>query len=128
MGKLQEINGKILELLTDSLKDKKTDANAKIKLLDFFKASGSMTNESSIKMDSKDKLELSKLFFGNATMMVDAVKNEPGFASLLKDIDMELERYRKEIDSIDKELKLIEDEEKKEKLLKEKKNLHAKPG
>jgi hypothetical protein len=53
-GKLQEINAYILELLTDSLKDKKTDAVAKIKLLEFFKASGSVTHEASINMESKD--------------------------------------------------------------------------
>ena len=120
-SKLQEINGHILELLTDSLKDKKTNASAKIKLLEFFKASGGVTHDASINMDSKDKLELAKGFFENAKMMVETVKTEPGYAGLLKDIDIELKRYRKEIEAIDAELKTIEDEEKKRALLEDKK-------
>jgi hypothetical protein len=120
-GKLQEINAHILELLADSLKDKKTDAVAKIKLLEFFKASGSVTREASINMESREKLELAKGFFENAKMMVDAVKTEPGYSSVLKDIDIELDRYRKEIELIDVELKTIEDEEKRKALLEDKK-------
>lgn len=121
IGKIQEINGHILEILTGSLKDKKTDAGAKLKLLEFFKASGNVTHEASINMESKDKLELSKSFFENAKMMVDAVKMEPGYGSILKDLDIELDRYRKEIELIDAELKTIEDKEKKKELLEEKK-------
>lgn len=127
-AKMAEINQKILDTLSTTLKDKKTDVNVGLKLLDFFKGAGTFGSDSSIGMDSNARLELAKQFFENAKLMIEAQKADEGYPSLLKDIETQMDLYLKEIEAVDQELKTVEDEEKKKELLKKKDELHAQPG
>lgn len=127
-AKMAEINQKILDTLSTTLKDKNTDINMGLKFLDFFKGSGTFSNDSSIGMDSNARLELAKQFFENAKLMIEAQKTDQGYPSLLKDIETQMEFYRKELEAVDEELKHVEEEEKKKELLKKKDKLHAQPG
>lgn len=108
-AKMGEINAKILQLLNEGIEDKKTGAGVKLDLVNLFKAQASFDRQSSTGMDSRDRLELSKGFFENAKMMVETLRADPGYQSLLEDIDAQLDLYRKEVEAIDHELKTVED-------------------
>lgn len=121
--KLREVNANILKLMTDSMRDKKTGAGGGVDLgfLESLKASLQFSSESTLGMDSHDRLEYSKMWFENAKFMVESLKNDPGYQSLIKDIDEQLELYRKEINQIDEELKKVEDDSRRKELLEERK-------
>ncbi len=121
--KLREVNAEILNLMTNSIKDKnaKAGVNVDLGLLNSLKAMVQASSETSLGMDSHDRLEYSKLWFEQARFMVDTMKSDPGYQSVMKDIDEQLELYRKEISQIDEELKNVENDEKRRKMLEEKK-------
>ena len=125
---MAEINQEILDTLSSTLKDKKTNLGLDAKILEFFTGGGSFSSESSTGMDSASKVELAKGYFENAKMMFEFMKNDPGYQSVLQDIEKQIALYNKEIEAIDTELKLVEDEEKKKELLKEKKHFYEKAG
>ncbi len=121
--KLKEVNAEILNLMINSIKDKNTKAgvNVDLGLLNSLKAMVQASSETSLGMDSHDRLEYSKLWFEQARFMVDTMKSDPGYQSVMKDIDEQLELYRKEISQIDEELKNVENDETRRKLLEERK-------
>ncbi len=121
--KLKEVNGEILKLMTDSIKDKnaKAGVNVDLGLLNSLKAMVEGSSETSLGMDSHDRLEYSKMWFEQARFMVDTMKNDPGYQSVMNDIDGQLELYQKEISQIDEELKNVDNDEKRKKLLEERK-------
>src|SRR3972149_4642556 len=102
-AKLVETNSKILELLSNTLKDKKVKADVKVKILNFVNAAGGGGSESSLDMNSDARLELAKGFLSNAGSMMDVLRSDAGHLGLLKNIDDQLELYRKELEAIDKE-------------------------
>lgn len=116
---LTQTNSKILELLSNTLKDKKTSAGVRVKILNFINAAGSGSSGGSIQMDSNSRLELARGFLSNANSMLVTLKEDVGYVSLLKDIDYQLELYRNELESIDQELAIEEDDEKRKKLHKQ---------
>lgn len=95
--------------------------NVDLGLLNSLKAMVQASSETSLGMDSHDRLEYSKLWFEQARFMVDTMKSDPGYQSVMKDIDEQLELYRKEISQIDEELKNVENDETRRKLLEERK-------
>ncbi|MGI0019192.1 MAG: hypothetical protein ACREAY_01835 [Nitrososphaera sp.] len=107
-AKMGEINARVLQLLNDGIGDKKTGAGVKLDLVNLFKAQATFDRHSSTGMDSSDRLELSKGFFENAKMMIETLRADPGYQSLLEDIDAQLELYRKEVEAIDQELRTVE--------------------
>lgn len=121
--KLKEVNSEILNLMTNSIKDKnaKAGVNVDLGLLNSLKVMLQASSETSLGMDSHDRLEYSKLWFEQARFMVDTMKSDPGYQSVMKDIDEQLELYRKEISQIDEELKNVENDETRKKLLEERK-------
>jgi hypothetical protein len=121
--KIREVNAEILKLMTNSIKDKnaKAGVDVDIGLLNSFKAMLQASSETNLGMDSHDRLEYSKLWFEQARFMIDTMKNDPGYQSVMKDIDQQMELYRKEINQIDEELKNAENDEKRKKLLEERK-------
>lgn len=123
--RLREVNADILKLMTNSIKDTKEGAGGGVNvgLLESLKASLQFNNESSLGMDGHDRLEYSKMWFENAKFMVESLKNDPGYQSVIKDIDEQLELYRKEINQIDEELKKVGDDSRRKELMEEKKRV-----
>lgn len=121
--KLKEVNIEILNLMTNSIKDKnaKAGVNVDLGLLNSLKAMVQASSETSLGMDSHDRLEYSKLWFEQARFMVETMKSDPGYQSVMKDIDEQMELYRKEINQIDEELKNVDNDEQRKKLLEERK-------
>jgi hypothetical protein len=124
--RLSEVNADILKLMTDSIKDKKAGAGGgagggvNVGLFESLKASLQFNSESSLGIEGHDRLEYSKMWFENAKFMVESLKNDPGYQSVIKDIDEQLELYRKEINQIDEELMKVEDDSRRKKLMEEK--------
>jgi len=123
--KLMEVNAEILRLMNDSTKDKKTGAvgGVNVGIFESLKATVQRNSESSLDMESSDRLEYAKMWFENAKFMVESLKNDPGFQSVINDIDEQLERYRKEINQIDEELKKVSNDDSRRNELMEKKKI-----
>ncbi len=121
--KLKEVNSEILNLMTNSIKDKnaKAGVNVDLGLLNSLKVMLQASSETSLGMDSHDRLEYSKLWFEQARFMVETMKSDPGYQSVMKDIDEQMKLYQKEIDQIDEELNNVDNDEKRKKLLEERK-------
>ncbi|MDH5754330.1 MAG: hypothetical protein OEY95_03870 [Candidatus Bathyarchaeota archaeon] len=114
-------NLEILKLMTSALKDRKISAKVHMGILDKLKFGGQVGTDSSIEMDSEQRLEMVRMWFENAKASMDAIRDDVklGYESYLKSIDEEMELCREEIRQIDKELKRVEEKDKRSKLLKE---------
>jgi hypothetical protein len=125
-AQLVEANQKILETISSTLKDKKVDARVKLQITKLLNLTAGGGGGSATGMESQDKLELAKGFLSNANSIIDTLRNDSGYQSLIKNIDDSLDIYRKEIDVIDQELKVVEDKERRKELLDERKEARQK--
>jgi len=118
-------NLEILKLLTAALKDRKIDAKVQFGLLDRLKVGGQIGSNSSINMDGQQRLDMARMWFDNAKAVMDSIDSDVklGYNSYLKSIDEELEIYRDELKLIDEEIEKAEEEDKRAKLLKERKGI-----
>ena len=114
--RVDKVQSDILEHMTKSLIDKKSGGGGEIDLGLFkaLKAKLDINKETSLGMDSADRLEYSKVAFDYLKYYIGTIQNDPGYQSVLKDIDEQMERYRKELDQIEEELKIAQEEEDKE--------------
>ena len=126
--RLDKVQSKILELMTNSITDKKTNGGGGINLgfLKAFNANAQFNKESSIGMDSHDRLEYSKLWFEQLKAMRETIVNDPGYQKEMEDIDEQMELYRKELERIDEEYEnaVKAEDEAMRKILSEKREKH----
>ena len=108
----------ILNNLSNQMKDKKLNAGGEIGgLLYSFKAMAIIDSESTLEMNSQDKFQYANLWFQNAEQIRTNMKERYG--SQLKDVDEQLSVIKEEIKEINKKLKGVDDEAKKERLISE---------
>jgi len=112
-------NLEILKLMTSALKDRKISAKVHMGILDRLKFGGDVGTDSSIKMDGQQRLEMVRMWFENARMSMDGIRDDVklGYESYLKSIDEEIKFCREEIARIDEELRKVDEEDKRSKLL-----------
>ncbi len=108
---LSEINGEILKLTSAAMRDTKTKAGGGLRITGFLQALMDFGRESTLGMDSGDRLEYAKLWFQNAENMRRTLGDDPGYASLLKDLDVQLDLYREELQRLDEDLRKAESED-----------------
>jgi Skp family chaperone for outer membrane proteins len=73
-----------------------------------------ISSESTLGMNSEDRLEYAKLYFQNAKEIRTTISESYG--SLLKDVDEQLSIMEEEIKQIDEKLKSVDDEAERERL------------
>ena len=121
-------NLEILKLLTKTLKDRKISAKVHLGILDRLKVGGQIGSESSIELDSQQRLEMIRMWFENAEATLGSIKDleKLGYESVLKTIDEQMQLYREEYRQINEELKKAEDEDKRIKLEEERNKIRWK--
>jgi hypothetical protein len=123
-----ETNNQIIRSLNKAILDKKVSGNVKLSLSGFLQIfEGNAEWASTTDMDSEDKLELARLYFENAKIMMESFNHDKAFFdSYMKSIDEELKLTMDEITFIDGEIRLAEerhDQHEKAKLLGKKNDL-----
>ena len=122
MNSITERNNEILTLMSKQMKDKKINAGGEFGgFLNSLKAAASLSSESTLGMDSRDRLEYAKLWFQNAENVRMTISED--YRSLLKEIDEQLNLVKEEIRQIDEELKSVENEEQRDRLIKERESI-----
>ena len=116
---LERLSNKYIEVL--KLKEramKDSQFRAKIGAGVFDKIFGNLTlsKDNLLNMEEEKRLEYGKQWSQDASNLMDALRNNSGFESLLNDFDRELRIWEKELKEINEELKDCEDEDKREKL------------
>ena len=114
--RLSKQNQDILSLITKTLQDKKTKGEAKIGLQKILNLLANVTHETSTGMESKDKLELAKMYFQNAENMMETFSQDPHYASFAKDFDIMIKDYQSELQEIENEYKQAETEDERARL------------
>jgi hypothetical protein len=108
----------ILNNLSIQMKDKKLNAGGEIGgLLYSFKAMAVIDSESTLEMNSQDKVQYANLWFQNAEQIRINMKERYG--SQLKDVDEQLSVIKEEIRQINKKLKSVDDEAERERHISE---------
>ncbi len=107
--RLDNIESEIRKLMDSSMRDKKTNINGGIVLgLLIPKANVQFSKEDSLGMESNDRLEYAKMWFEDLKATRESIVNDPGYKSMMKDVDDQMELYRKELANIDEEIKKYE--------------------
>jgi len=125
LPKIMEMRSKanieILRLMTEALKDRKISAEFRLGILNRLNAGGQVGAERSPGMDGQQRLEMAKLWFENAKASMDAISSDAkmGYESLLRSIDEQMKLAVEEMRQIDEELKKVEGDDKRAKLLEE---------
>lgn len=120
--KLLESNEQMSNSVNKLLKDQSTKASGNVKFLSQIKAIFSFDKKATLGMTGAEKLQLAKMEYAQRKEAFNSIKIklEKGEKSLVKDIDALLQSYKKDIERIDKELDTELDENRKNKLTKEK--------
>src|SRR5262245_49366020 len=116
LNNIAKASDDILNNLSNQMKDKKLSAGGG-GLLYSFKAMAIIDSESTLEMNSQDKFQYANLWFQNAEQIRTNMKERYG--SQLKDVDEQLSVIKEEIKEINKKLKGVDDEAKKERLISE---------
>ena len=106
--RLDNIESEIRKLIDSSMRDNKTNINGGIVLGLLSKANVEFSKENSLGMESSDRLEYAKMWFENLRATRESITNDPGYKSMMKDVDDQMEFYRKELAKIDEEIKKYE--------------------
>lgn len=116
LNNITKASDDILNNLSNQMKDKKLNAGGEIGgLLYSFKAMAVMDSESTLEMNSQDKVQYANLWFQNAEQI--RTNMEERYGSQLKDVDEQLSVIKEEIKQINKKLKSVDDEAEKERLI-----------
>ena len=103
----------ILNNLSNQLKDKKLNGGGEIGgLLYSFKAMAIIDSESTLEMNSQDKVQYANLWFQNAEQIRTNVEERYGFQ--LKEVDDQISVIKEEIRQINKKLKSVDEEAERE--------------
>lgn len=114
--RLAKINQNILLLASNAIRDKTIKGNAKVSIVNLITGSGGASKNDTTGMESEDKLELAKAFLQNADNMRNTLSQDPLYASLIRDFDVQLQDYRREIDEIERLMKEVKTEKEREAL------------
>lgn len=118
LNNITKASDDILNNLSIQMKDKKLNAGGEIGgLLYSFKAMAVIDSESTLEMNSLDKVQYANLWFQNAEQIRTNMKERYG--SQLKDVDEQLSVIKEEIKEINKKFKSVDDEAEKERLISE---------
>jgi len=118
LNNITKASDDILNNLSIQIKDKKLNAGGEIGgLLYSFKAMAVIDIESTLEMNSQDKVQYANLWFQNAEQIRTNMNERYG--SQLKDVDEQLSVIKEEIKEINKKLKSVDDEAEKERLISE---------
>ena len=116
LNNITKASDDILNNLSNQMKDKKLNAGGEIGgLLYSFKAMAVIGSESTLEMNSQDKVQYANLWFQNAEQI--RTNMEERYGSQLKDVDEQLSVIKEEIKQINKKLKSVDDEAEKERLI-----------
>ena len=108
----------ILNNLSNQMKDKKLNAGGEIGgLLYSFKAMAIIDSESTLEMNSQDKVQYANLWFQNAEQIRTNVEERYGFQ--LKEVDDQISVIKEEIRQINKKLKSVDEEAERERNISE---------
>ena len=103
----------ILNNLSNQMKDKKLNGGGEIGgLLYSFKAMAIIDSESTLEMNSQDKVQYANLWFQNAEQIRTNVEERYGFQ--LKEVDDQISVIKEEIRQINKKLKSVDEEAERE--------------
>ena len=118
MYNITKANNDTLNQLSNQMKDKKLNAGGEIGgLLNSIKAMANIGSESTLEMNSQDRVQYAKLWFQNAEQ-IRTTMNE-GYGFQLKDVDEQLSVVKEEIRQIEEKLKSVDDEVERERLISE---------
>ena len=108
----------ILNNLSNQMKDKKLNAGGEIGgLLYSFKAMAIIDSESTLEMNSQDKVQYANLWFQNAEQIRTNVEERYGFQ--LKEVDDQISVIKEELGQINKKLKSVDEEAERERNISE---------
>ncbi len=118
LNNITKASDDILNNLSIQMNDKKLNAGGEIGgLLYSFKAMAVIDSESTLEMNSQDKVQYANLWFQNAEQIRTNMNERYG--SQLKDVDEQLSVIKEEIKEINKKLKSVDDDAEKERLISE---------
>jgi hypothetical protein len=118
LNNITKASDDILNTLSNQMKDKKLNSGGEIGRLWYsFKAMAVIDSESTLEMNSQDKVQYANLWFQNAEQI--RTNMEERYGSQLKDVDEQLSVIKEEITQINKKLKSVDDEAEKERLISE---------
>ena len=118
LNNITKASDDILNNLSIQMKDKKLSAGGEIGgLLYSFKAMAVIDCESTLEMNSQDKVRYANLWFQNAEQIRTNMKERYG--SQLKEVDDQLSVIKEEIRQINKKLKSVDEEAERERHINE---------
>jgi hypothetical protein len=118
LNNITKASDDILNNLSIQMKDNKLNSGGEIGgFLYSFKAMAVIDSDSTLEMNSQDKVQYANLWFQNAEQIRTNMKERYG--SQLKDVDDQLSVIKEEIKEINKKLKSVDDEAEKERLISE---------
>jgi hypothetical protein len=118
LNNITKANNDILNNLSNQMKEKKLNAGEVGGLFNSCKAITNIGSESTLEMNSQDKVQYAKLWFQNAEQI--RTNMEEGYRSQLEDVDEQLNVIKDEIGQGDKKLKSVDDWAERERLTSEK--------
>ena len=117
LNNITKANNDILNNLSNQMKERKLNAGEVGGLFNSCKAMANMGSESTLEMNSQDKVQYAKLWFQNAEQIRTTL--EVGYGSQLKDVDEQLSVIKEEIRQVDEKLKIVDDEAERERPISE---------
>jgi hypothetical protein len=118
MNNIVKTNNEILETMNNAIKDKKISAGGEVGgFLESIKAMVNIGYDSTLEMNSGDRLEFAKLYFQNADNLRKTITEDVGYTSLLKNMDEQFGLLKEQIKQIDKQLAEITNEDDRERLM-----------
>jgi hypothetical protein len=117
ISKIAKENLNLMKAFDKAMRDRKLVANFDIGIFNKVKSMFSINKDEILSMNGDQRLELSKVWSEDAKSMLDIYRNDPGYQSFLKDIDGEIELHKEQLNLLTEELKKVEDEDMRIKLI-----------
>ena len=115
-----QINEKLVKLIDNGLKERVTDINANVNVLDQIKILFNMSTDKGLRMNSEQRLELARLYFDLQKTNIDSIMADrrQGYQSVLDDINDQITSAKEQLKKIKEELIRVDNSDR-EKSLKE---------
>ena len=107
---------KILGIKQKAAMDKKLGVNVDVGILDKLKSLVTISSDKLLNMSGEERLQYGQQWSDDAKYLVEMLKNDPGYASLVVDYERQLRIYEEELKQINEELKECDDEQKRKEL------------
>jgi len=124
MDRLERNFRKTLEIKERAVSDRALKGGLNLSVLNKVTASLNFDQNKLIGMDGGQRMEYAKQWSEDARSIVDILRNDKGYESLLGDIDRQLKSAEEELKQINQELLKCEDDDRKE-LLKQERNIRS---